>query len=68
MARWLTDAGCDRLQGYWISPALGREALVDFVAAHEPGKFRLRGGPADEAPPPMPAEGGCAIARQVMAR
>ncbi|MGN6612954.1 MAG: EAL domain-containing protein, partial [Angustibacter sp.] len=36
VARWLSDAGCDRAQGYlWMRPAPWTEVASAFSAAHE---------------------------------
>ncbi|MGN6300462.1 MAG: putative bifunctional diguanylate cyclase/phosphodiesterase [Angustibacter sp.] len=36
VARWLSDAGCDRAQGYlWMRPAPWTEVVSAFSAAHE---------------------------------
>jgi len=40
-AEWLSLAGCDRLQGFWISPAIGADAFRAFLARHDPARFRL---------------------------
>lgn len=57
-AELLARAGCDVLQGFWLSPALPPEALRELVARHDPAGFSLPGhrpDPARRPPRPAPA-------------
>lgn len=40
-ADWLARSGCDRLQGFWLSPALPLDALLEFLAHHDAARYRL---------------------------
>ena len=41
-ARWLTAAGCDRLQGHFLGRPLGAEATRDFIQRFPPWTERAR--------------------------
>lgn len=50
-AEWLALAGCDRLQGFWLSPAISADVFRKFLIRHDPAQFRLPQSGSRPLPP-----------------